>query len=383
MIFDVLATPEAISEPTRLKDDALRVRKRLLDVLRKHGVLVFASDEDAARFRDAVERLGPKERTSWLELLKRLHPENVGEPPRPLKPDDETSLSEWNKKTQLVVVSPFWAVRYGMPSDTACWRAEGLSFEVVHTDAIDLATVVDDGREASVRMNPPQGKNAPATRQEIWERWLEPLARRHPRATLVDRYIGKNIVNAANRADGLGFGAKHPTEAPWLLGRLASLDTQLHLEIVTGRCDPRAPTSRRLQTSRGKHMIAEFRGKEVTADLIESALKDAWEALKARREDWGMSLRTPPTIELFTFADKDVQHARHLRFSTKPERLSRYVGFDGGFDRLAHEDLRFAGGYWILSYFTGLLHQEPPVPGEVNDEQPLKVRSERRTVVLE
>lgn len=276
---------------------------QLLRALRAHGTLVFASADEAralAKVLNSEEGLPPGASKKWKGLFEEFLARSpkraeVLSPPASFSFAAAHQLDElrtvWAGKAEVAVLDDEQGDRLGIPLDEG-WLAVGDGqLEVAIGSSATHCQRLTRFQDMMDRGFAPVG----SPREAFWEDVLHPLARVSRTATVVDRYLLKDLLGDARRV-----GSEHVL---WLLQHLeASLRAN---GLVT--------------------LIVERLNTETAQDVLH-AIDDSWPRGRGRRTAIEVILvpKSVPGRGSVRFP-----HDRHIRFD-----VGAAVVVPAGFDRL-------------------------------------------------
>ncbi|MEW2014338.1 MULTISPECIES: hypothetical protein [Microbacterium] len=285
-----------------------------LEVVRAHGSLVFASDDDFDLMKEllAGADLTPDEKKRWTEMLVFLKDNHRF---RIAKPGLRRHLDEIGSPSEIS------AVRDRLPLVAVLARE---AFERLYPDSEDGVSAIDDNTSASITgtvETAPVMQNvsaiarkerypAGAERDAIWRELFQDLTAKTKRVTIVDRYAFAELLRRQERRT-------HHTQAE-------------HLGWLFRRIDRYAPPGSRVQLYTQLAYTPE--GQQTVLDL-ERLLRDAWIPASTG------SLRAVDIVAVRWEIDKH-PHNRHIRFGD-----SWGFKLEEGLDRLSRPAVRDPDGF--------------------------------------
>lgn len=271
-------------------DDALRRAGHddLIEVIRFHGVLVFAGPDDREAFWRQIGTLPTSLQQRWGALSGLAFEQVIDTPPTAISNAIDASCqldALWGQEIRVAYAVADRALVLGLPSGEVS-RVDGeTGVEIVAMEHAARSTVIRAARELC-RTEVAAGE----LRDDVWAQRFATCAAAARRVTLLDRYAGRNFAGNVGDPEGL----------EWLLQQLGG-----------GR-----PVS--------VHVITQTRNQ----NAVVAGLRDLYAA------DQGAM---PSELKVSFAQEKaflDV-HARHLRFE---EKLA--VSLDYGAATFAHPRLR-------------------------------------------
>lgn len=200
--------------------------EHLLKTMKRHAELVFDSDDSARDFvhhiRSSGETLPPGVAKRWQELVADFLKNGRARAARPALPAPTTIESwarSWSGDVDVAVVDRQTAGDLDVPEDEGWMVEPSTQFEVASADAAADCHHFTQLQELAEQVIFPKG----TPRDTIWTTVLEPMWRASKHATLIDRYLFKNLWQ------------KRPNDhLSWLLDRMATTpgNTAKHVTLI-------------------------------------------------------------------------------------------------------------------------------------------------------
>jgi hypothetical protein len=287
----------------------------LTEALVAHGMLVFASDDAASDFREALRELeqrDPNALKKWEAAVAALHANRRMRRYRPpiavpleQVEDLPTLRTNWRSALGVAVVDDERAGQLGVPDDA--WS------QVDPDSKIDVARPAAGWRCETFRTLREITNGGcllrGTRREEAWERIFAPLARQAGHLYILDRYAASNIVRRYNdeRAD------RYPVTAlGWLLQKIdASARKDIQVSIFSGDDVGGRP------------------GEPATIAEFEDAVRSVWGGVPG-----GAAIARIDLHAASWQVTRSLPHDRHIRFD-----LGCVIELPAGLDRLDKETL--------------------------------------------
>ena len=217
MIARLAIAAEALDDLAQLGTrGAKREHERLLQLVREHGALVFADGEAATQFlrrvREGSSPLPAGVGKRWNELVIDFHKANrmrVAEPSLapPLRSARFEEVSPaWAQAVDVAVIDGDTATALGVPDEDGLLTDSATGFEVALADSIGQTNHLTRIKRLRDKGFHPEG----ALREEFWGEVVFPIWDVSSRATVLDRYLFKQIWRGARNE-----------QLQWLIQRLA------------------------------------------------------------------------------------------------------------------------------------------------------------------
>ncbi len=305
MLARLAIDPEALVD-TGLPVSLTKVlHNNLLEAIAAHGYLVFANNEEAAAFVQAIRKhksLPPGMADKWATFLPELLKQGRMSP---IAPPGENPISHvrelgelqqgWKGNLDVAVLCNANATAIGISDDDGILDDTNSHVELATFGATPHTRAVAHYRELAETAVLPYN----ADRDTFWNDVLRPVATASKRATILDGYL---LTSLWNKEDNLPRSRSWVTEhVAWMLDHLDSI--------------MRAGSEVELICAYEPHKL--HYNADASADLI----RDWWGPTSAGR----LSKVTLTLIE----RQKGFTHDRHIRFSTGVA-----ITVAAGFDRL-------------------------------------------------
>ncbi|MCV9993422.1 hypothetical protein OIU93_03815 [Paeniglutamicibacter sp. ZC-3] len=303
-----------------------KYHREFTELLLRHGVLVFGSEEDKTAFRRSIQDgdgIPIASRQVWqaivaeFEVKKRL---TVICPPGVSQFASLTSLSDlydaWKYKTNIAVVGEELAQAMKLDEQES-GVLEGAALEIATSITVSEGHIIRSldvlAREGKLKYG--------QSREAFWQTVLEPLAKCTRNIVITDRYIFERMWDEVD----CDTSRESPEHISWLLARLdATLLPHASVKIIA--------QSRR-SGQRGKPKW----GAPETARIV----SDKWQRVERGSIEQVEIVLAEPRGER--------PHDRHIRFGDLA-----VIDINAGFDRLCELTVRQKEGMrWSYAYSPG------------------------------
>lgn len=338
MIVDIALLPEALTDISskRLAHVSAVAQRSVVETMRAHGILAFATAEEATellRFVRQASLLSQAERGKWEELLITMQRQGRFEVlPNP----DQRRLAEITVRDQLlpfgqpgqetVLVIGSNQFEALFPGNVDGFETEGMGVSVARGGALSEVTSIGTKRALAIAGQHPKGYN----REVLWTELFGAIAHRSKEIVVLDRYLFKEVANRDS-----GYRRNHqPEHLTWLLTKIAEVaKTGTHVRLIGGFGDRSdVPTT--------------------AAEVLQVVL---------RQSEGSLGKIAEIAVDLVNWADEiQLPHARHVRFG----RLG--FSIEDGFDRLSSPNLWHEDGitwryHWGDDSINGMVSRESRV----------------------
>lgn len=318
MLTKIAFDPEALGEyrdpPSLMKS----IHFSILRALNAHGRIVFRNNAEAMKFIDATRASGlsPEIKKQWEVVLQYLH---TNKRAGVMKPQDDLSISAisqlteiesgWAGMVRVIILESHKAEAVGVPPDQGVLDDCSAELELATLHSATLTRAVSHLRELAASAVFPF-----STRDSFWNQVLEPVAEISQSATILDKFIFKELWFRAKQPHR--FARARPEQIVWLLHKLDESMCEGSLVEIIGYATPDDPSAER------------------TAELIRSAWQPSSQGHLAK-------------VQLSVAREhRGFPHDRHLRFNT-----SIGISLNAGFDRLSRPDCWDVNGMsWSYIY---------------------------------
>lgn len=313
MLLNVHLTPQVLAETSRAvaKFQAPALRREVMELLVRHGVLRFTSADEARAVVDQLKQLPPAEAKEWQSVFLSLNRQGRMRAEKPALLDDLSQLSAQDLRA-LKELAPVLSL-LGEETYMGFFPQadQGLTELLTRVEVAVPGSVGESENYSRVR-ELLEGGMFPAgtSREDVWVQLLAPLAAVSKEVVLFDRYL---------------FG--RPQHLTWLLSRLD--------QVVPKGASVKLFGARGVPGDYGDELVP-YREDEAER-AVKDLLGDNYKRIGMVEAVLAPSNRT-----------RDMHHDRHLRFSA-----GAVIELPAGFDRL---------GRAALSDDFGFTHRTNPAP---------------------
>ena len=313
MLLNVHITPRALVETTQSEAqfNAPALRRDLVELLLRHGVMRFTSSDEAGRWIDSLglPDLTPAEKKEWQQLLLSLKKQgrlSASTPPLITDAEAASTLAEvegLTKGAPMLSVLGEATYRRLFPDATSGHAVPYPGLEITVPGSVAdsklyqrLRDLVDTGRL-------PEG----TPRTEVWNSLFGPLASVSKEITIFDKYLLSRLFET---------GDEHVT---WMLKNLNEV----------------APEGAGVVLIAARGTEGQYGAERIPSDareaerLLREYLPDTWGRLGSVQVVFAESTRA-----------RHMHHDRHIRFSA-----GAAIEVPAGFDRLDQPRLRDSFGF--------------------------------------
>lgn len=308
MLLNVHVTPGVLAETSRseARFAAPALRKEIQDLLLRHGVLRFASKEEATRWLDSLklDELSPQETKEWQVLLLALNKQGRMVAESPALVENPEIAATADELEPLKALAPVLSIVGTETYQRVFPNAEvGVSKLAANAEVTVPGSISQSSLYENLTHLVESGRYPAGTgRTRVWESLFAPLASVSKEIVIFDKYLfGQLDVTSDEHVN-------------WLLAQLdATAPAGASVKLIGARGVPDSYGNERVP---GNAADAEW--------LLREYLPGKFTNLRSVEAILAPSVRA-----------RDMHHDRHIRFSA-----GAAVELPAGFDRLGTPQLR-------------------------------------------